>query len=459
MNEQWLMIRNPGVANPEALTTIGISTSRYREGLIGQFGSGSKMAACLLMRHGIKPVFMIDNLHLYFDHQTTTIDGREYRPVVVKFGGKDLDGKNRTSTEKLSYVVEMGEVDWTDPNMALRELVSNALDGAKAGGHDVDSVEIKVVDKPRAKAGHTAVFIPFGDIAQKFLAELNLRFLHFRKDGSLEKELLPKREPGKTYVYKHGVLAAVLKEDSAYDYNLDDLTLDECRNASEWNVKYAVSRAIRRAEAGSLAVILKAVIEKKELFEVGLGTDYIKANAYESDQKVVEEGRQRWQAAWEAVAGKDSVATSGLTGMEDTIRRKGFRPVVLDNKWLLALDSYQVKTEATLLTNLERKGNEILPPTDEAVKAVDRVWALLETYGRTNGKEKPPVHCFRTIMNGGEQLEGYYQNGAVYLRQELAGKDAFKVALEEVVHYTTGSGDMSRDIQDFLFLLVTDMAF
>ena len=32
-----------------------------------------------------------------------------------------------------------------------------------------------------------------------------------------------------------------------------------------------------------------------------------------------------------------------------------------------------------------------------------------------------------------------------------------QVALEEVVHHVTGAGDMSRDLQDFLFRLVVKM--
>lgn len=65
-------------------------------------------------------------------------------------------------------------------------------------------------------------------------------------------------------------------------------------------------------------------------------------------------------------------------------------------------------------------------------------------------------------MDGGTQCFGYHLPGEdiVYLHNTLGvGEMMYKVALEECVHYVTNSGDMSRDIQDWLFSLVTNMAY
>jgi hypothetical protein len=90
------------------------------------------------------------------------------------------------------------------------------------------------------------------------------------------------------------------------------------------------------------------------------------------------------------------------------------------------------------------------------------VWDLLEEVGLTNGKEKPPVRCFTSILDGGVMLNGYYRNGEVFINSDLAGgSSAFagpqalsdrlvKVALEEVAHHVTQATDNSRDFQDFL---------
>ena len=101
--------------------------------------------------------------------------------------------------------------------------------------------------------------------------------------------------------------------------------------------------------------------------------------------------------------------------------------------------------------------------------AVDYVWDLLEEVGLTNGKEKPPVKCFTSILDGGVMLNGYCKDGTVFLHEDLGGAASIaggrealsdrllKVSLEEICHWVTGSGDNSRDFQNYLLDLAVKL--
>jgi hypothetical protein len=95
------------------------------------------------------------------------------------------------------------------------------------------------------------------------------------------------------------------------------------------------------------------------------------------------------------------------------------------------------------------------------LKAVDDVWELLTAFDLTNGKDKPGVKGFMSTMEGNIQKRGYYRDNVVYIHTDLETQCPLlrKVALEEVVHHVTGAGDMSREIQDFLFRLIVKIAW
>jgi hypothetical protein len=128
-----------------------------------------------------------------------------------------------------------------------------------------------------------------------------------------------------------------------------------------------------------------------------------------------------------------------------------------------------VQTPASVLSVDEMVGREISDPTPDAQAAVDLVWSWLEETGLTNGKEKPPVKVFTSILDGGTMLNGFYRDGTVFLHEDLggtasivAGRQALSdrllhVALEEVAHHVTGATDNSRDFQNFLLDLAVKL--
>ena len=115
-------------------------------------------------------------------------------------------------------------------------------------------------------------------------------------------------------------------------------------------------------------------------------------------------------------------------------------------------------------------GREITEASPDAQAAVDFVWKILEAIGLTNDKEKPPVKCFTSILDGGTMLNGYFADGEVFINRDLAGAGSIvagqealsdrliNVALEEVAHYVTQATDNCRDFQNYLLDVAVKLA-
>ena len=132
---------------------------------------------------------------------------------------------------------------------------------------------------------------------------------------------------------------------------------------------------------------------------------------------------------------------------------------------------YGVQTPASVLSVDELVGREISDPTPDAQAAVDLVWELLEEFGLTNGKEKPPVKVFTSHLGWRHSmLNGFYRDGTVFIHEDLggtasivAGRQALSdrllnVALEEISHHVTQATDNSRDFQNFLLDVAVKLA-
>lgn len=462
---KYLMIRNPGIADHRGFTLLGVSTTRNANlpGTVGMFGSGSKLSLALLLREGIEPVICCGNLKMTFFIKEEIVKSQVFRRVCVKYAGKDLDGVNRSGTEDLGFTLEWGVQDWDRPTMAFREFISNAIDGSIIAGGSHKAVQVEVVDSPRAKSGCTCVYLPYSHTVQKMWDSLHSMFLHFSNPELLESVCLPKRFPedDNVLIYKKGVLVCAIRGKSVFDYNLgNELVLDESRNANEWHVKHAIAKRLQDETPENLAVLMSELAGNAELWEAGLDNTYLGINNYESEEKRTIK-RERFKAAWNSFAGATGVCTNGIECIDAFVRKKGFHPIGLPNNWYKALQSFGVANDISVLSVHELTGKEVLDATPEMVAGVAAVWKLLESFSLTAGKEMPAVKSFNSIMDGESQTFGYFIPGGseVFLHSTLSGKQLFQTALEECVHFCTGSVDGSRDLQDFLFRLVTEMAY
>ena len=434
----YLTIKNRGVCPMEGFTVLGVSTARGNSESIGQFGSGAKHGMLTCLRMGVNPVVYLGRTKLQFHSEPATMEGtnKTYNKVFCKVGTK--------APKELSIALEYGELDWNGVEMALREFVSNALD---AVGGDPSLVEFKVVERIHPDDDSTIVGVPMTPEVQRFYNELGERFLQFSGDKShAQKHVIPKVKPGPARIYRKGVFIRQLEgTNSLYDYNFgEELRIDESRNLDDYSAKNAIAQAIVR-DTDIISKVLAASAQSTAAMEVELGDNfYIKYYAQREPK--------RFTDAWKKAFGDTAVvgAADAITRLGSAAVAKGFKPVSLNNTgWAGAMGEAKAPTLFGVLDDVNDKGHQILPPTDEVIKTLDGVWEWLAAFDLTKGKNKPPCKIYKEIMDGGSETLGYYKDGVVYIQ---VGRDSDKkVMLEELAHYITGAQDATRDFQDYAF--------
>ncbi len=480
----FLKIENVGVCPTEAFTVLGVSLAdkSNHQGVIGTFGSGSKHAIAVLLRNELAPVVFAGTLRMEFSTRPQTVtDGlasKDFGRVVVKYGGTDqTTGASRSATEDLGFVLDYGRHDWTELALALREFVSNAIDRSFRETGDWSTVKIEVVDEAqvRAKSGNTRVFVPLNAEVLAFYNDLGKWFLHFSEPDSLTKAILPKKNRNlgdrrAAVIYRRGVRVREFESsnvESLFDYNLDNLSIDESRKASDWDVKHHAGKALANADKKTLAVLFDRLLNSEKVaWELGFDLYSLGPSQGESADDLLR-CQKNWQEAFFQVAGEHAVLTG--KGSVNQLERKGYTPVEAPENIVNAAAIYGVPTPGKILSNEELQGREISEPTPDAQAAVDLAWEWLQETGMTNEKEKPPVKVFTSILDGGVQLNGYYKDDTVFIHEDLGGtasivvgRDALSnrllmVALEELSHHTTQATDNSRDFQNFLLELAVKL--
>lgn len=461
-----LLIQNRGEAPIEAFTLLGASLSRSEDGLIGQFGSGAKLAITTLLRAGLKVTVYCGLTRMEFRTKTITIDDglekKHEEQVYIQFGG--------TSKKKLDlgWVVGMGAMDWeTNIDMALREFVANAIDRTQKQGDNVRDaytdrdLAVCIVDDDarRAQKGYTRVFIEANEQCKQYVDELERRFLHF-SGHKLGQTIIPKVGPrSKAQIYYNGVFVRELEnqKDSLFDYNFtgNQIKIDESRNLNDYYVRASIGEAFRDASVDVLEKLFRAVDQGKDCLETNLDAYYLKPSYLGANQRQ----KENWKTAWQNVNG-DRVACGrdqGVVG--DFARKKGFDLGVVDSASVLeAVKEYDIPTVGDVLTHNERQGRVEAPPTFEAIDAVNTVWEWVEASGLidTEKCKKPSVKGFNEICNAESECLGFWTPGTdfVNIRNDIGGAQLLETALEEITHYVTGATDCSRDFQSFLIRML-----
>lgn len=511
----YLKIENPGVAPAEAFTLLGASTKRGSDNsaTIGKFGTGNKHGVAVLLRNGLSPTVFAGNLKMEFGTRVQNVnDGlrtTDFNRVVVKYGGKDTYGTSRTSTEDLGFVLEHGSSDWLSVDLALREFVSNSIDRAIEEGEanflqglfasqdddyrsacqrkegwqyydakdklneyrksakDWQSVVIEVVNESqvRAKAGTTRIFIPMNNEVFNFYENLGKWFLHFSEPELLNQTILPKAKRNlgdrkSAVIYRRGVRVREFESSdtpSLFDYNLENLKLDESRRVDDWYVQFEAARALAGGNVESIARIWQSFIDGSQYWEHSFQTYGLEYGLSNDDQKKV------WNEAFEKVVGETAVISTA-EGAE-IAQRKGYKVCVAPQPFVQAAEKHGLRTPAKVLSEDDKAGREIFDATPDAFSAVEYAWNLCVKHGVTNGKSMPKVKTFRKIMHAGSQTLGFYKDDTVFINQDITNNTSalgwqgltqqlMVTALEEVAHHVTGATDNSRDFQDFLLNLI-----
>lgn len=449
-NASYILIENPGVAAPEAFTLLGASDKAGTDA-IGQFGSGTKFGTLVCLRKEIPPVVFCGTLKLAFGTKDVEFNGARHEQVQVKVSGKDRTGKTVNRTEDLSVVLKYGSLDWKDKvELALREFVSNALDATQG---DASQIKVEIVNTPpRAKAGFTRVYVPLTDDGRAFVDNIGEWFLHFAGRVWKESCLIHKNTPSKAKVYRRGVLVRTVDtdKDSLYDYNLNELPLDEARISSDWNLRYYAARAVRKCT--DAAVIGRIFARSANAWE---GTFDLSSVDYGETAETQVKRTATWKKAVETVLPPDTIILSE-TEDDSFAKGKGYKVVRVNDAVYQAAKKHGLRTTDTILTQDERNGRQVdAVATPGAWACVKVVWEKLLDAGVCNGEAFPQVKTFSEVGSSGESsCHGYYRDGTVFLNNKLLSgttlsDELYSTILEELAHYITKATDNSRDFQNW----------
>jgi len=462
---EYLLIQNQGEAPVEGYTVLGYSSTRNCgvSGTIGQFGSGSKHAINLALRHGLPVWVYCGKTRLEFSLEKETIndglrDDTVYHVTYSKNGG---------AYKRAGWILDFGVLDWDGIEMGLRELISNAIDrtikeellvgGDLHQAHSAGRLSIKIVDDSdrRAKSGFTRIYIALNDEVREYFGGLHKNFLHFSDNPEhAEPCLIPKDEPSPARIYRAGVFVREMDSDSLFDYNfdVDEIKIDECRNSSDYAVKAACARKLKNAEAPQLKVVFDAQVQGIETVESNFDEDYLT-----NFGSLTETQQDRWTTAWQASAGAEAiVCDSGFA--KDYVEKKGHPTQLVKPNWSKALRRAGVRSADDVLSIDEQRGRTRTEPTEEAISASEWAWDVFELAGLTGDREKPPIFGFQEVMKAESKTNGFCDNDGVHYHVDIAGTMLKKVALEEVAHWITGATDNSRDFQDFFINTLVQLA-
>ena len=477
----YLKIENPGVCPTEGFILLGASSKRLTDNespyTIGQFGSGNKHSVNMLLRAKLFPVVFCGTHRLEFTTKPGRMKALEgeaaYNRVVVKHGGADEEGKSVTYTEELSQTDEYGVLDWNHLGMAFREFVSNALDAAIAVNRQAnanlkwpwDGVRVELVpeEKVRAKRGWTRVFVPANnEEVVRFFANLGKWFLHFSEPEAITQTVLTKRsrnlDPNchTAVIYRRGVRVREIDQyasESLFDYNLNDLRVDESRNVDDYQCRTATAKAMAKASPEVLATWLRSFRDGCPYWEHQFGGYELRPGWGDNPEEIASR-KANWNKALEILG--DDVVLAPKDGPTQTLTRKGYDPLEVPETVVKAAEEYGCATPSKILSADELDGRESFDPTPDAVAALDWVWTQITLAGMADGKTKPPIRCFRSVMNGGTVVRGFLRDAIVYINEDLATGTSVELrqtVLEEVAHYLTGAKDETRDLQDWAFKL------
>jgi len=432
------MIENSGVCPPEGFTMLGVSSKRGDCDAIGQFGSGNKHGINILLRGGIQFRIFCGVNELEFETKPAKMGNHIYNEVWYRFGG----GRKN----KLSWALEYGSLDWGEEiPMAMREFVSNALD---AVGGNAKNVRFAIVDEPAPRKRVTRVFVELTPEVGEFYNRIGERFLHFSTTQKDEEGIIVKDSPSHCRVYRKGVYVNTIKETSLFDYNFgEDVDIDESRNMSEWTIKFAIMRYIAKAPKKVIQTVLQYTKNEIDTLETSIesGSFYLHMRKYIGV----------WQEAYRELFGEALIMSREQALLAEHATRKGYSLTPLPSGLYDALKENGFPTMLDKLESFNDSGQQVLPPTEVAQATLKRVWGWIVELELTNGKECPPLKCFRQIMQNESETMGYYKDGTVFMNVEYDGND--QTMLEELSHHITGATDNSRDFQDYAFRLATEV--
>lgn len=443
-----VMIQNKGELPLWGMRLMGLSDKTADK--IGRFGTGLKESIALLARLGLQPIIFSGELRI--DFKVELLDGQE--EICFKLS-EDRGRFPADIWHGLGIHPNLGKHDWDDPWMIFREVVCNALDesGIDDLFHDI------CYHEPEGVAGATRVYIPateaiiaaYATIEDKLLP---LGLYHVENEAGGIGRAIKNRKAKQLQVFHRGVWIQAHERPSLFDYEIDDLKLNESRSADWHTINSQVARLVAIYTQPQAQALLHEIINLKntDLYE----RDVLQQASYYTDLN-----KQTWRDAFYALFGDKAVLTDDNQFLYEKLRSIGKDPIIVTHSGLTALlRSVDVATPDKVLTREQRKWEGIKEPAGASIDLFDKVWARLDFAGLTFGAEKPELHVFTEQPGKSSITFGAYAENKVYINEACLGSVTERRAyIEELAHHISEASDETREFQTFLLEIADHFMF
>ena len=342
MLKDYIVIENSAdIVSRISLEKLGFSTKRNDANTIGQFGSGIKYAPIAAVRNNLEWFFTgyDDNGPFTLEYISQKEDGIDC--IAYKYGDY---------IKSSSFTLEAGVLSWEDSFQIIREPIANAVDGSKmkpGGWYNVFLITVDTDDEESMKKlepseGVFRVYITASPDLMKIINNYSLYFAMNRDVvfDSNRGKLLRKIDENARF-YCHGILVREEdKYDSVFDYQFDDITLNEERTIkSLYDLEYAVTKIIceltdKEVISEYLEVFENSDVDDKLWELVRLSNQTFKWYVNSSSQTA-------WKEVWDSKFGNNSIMLNDseykTTAIRSALKLKKLNAVLIRNNTAYSL--------------------------------------------------------------------------------------------------------------------------
>lgn len=439
----FLLIENRTKTKPSInlLSTLGASDSRDRYESIGMFGTGTLNAIAILVRENLHEgtkICLGNDVYTIVPKIEETQSARGNVNEIVRIFLKKQNG----GLIDLNITSGFGIKDWTNPGMALREFISNAIDGQTDYDGKPQKVRIEVIDNDRASKDYVRVYIPMSREVEKYVDNLKKNFLMFRFNYNPKQTILPKDEPGPARLYRKGVFVGEFGINSLYDYNIDNLELKECRIVDSYEAERKAAIALMTNKSGKL----KKFFQTEGFWEHEINTYYFNPSSYYSYSDF-DEIKTNFSKNFVEALGTNVVACRNSQEAL-VLSNKGYVPKIINSTEIYTgLKNIGAPVIEKVLSENDREGRVIVDAMSEHIRSLDEVWSMVVSLGLSANKEKPSLKSFRRVeqYDGRDAYAVYVFNDKEILMNAAytSGTTLIHSLLHELGHHITESLDGS----------------
>jgi len=404
-----IMIQNKGELPIWGIRLMGFSDKGADK--IGRFGTGLKESIALLTRYGVQPIIFSGEMRM--DFRVELLDNQE----EICFKLSETRGRfNAGEWYGLGIHPNLGRHDWDDPWMIFREVVCNALDESGVDGlfHNV------CYHDPVGTEGTTRFYIPETEHLRTAYETISDKLLPLG-EFQIEREVtgvgraIRKRKSTQLQLFHRGVWIQQSERDSLYDYEIDDIKLNESRSADWHSVNRQISRMIAHYTQEQAQDLLQQMLQeqKRDLYE---------ADALQHASYYVELDTQIWTHAFHALYGEDAVMIDNNEYMYEKLKKLGKVPVVVTHSGLRdLLRAAGVPTPKKVLSREQRDWEGMEEASHVSHLILDALWDKLGLVGKLYGAEKPELRLFIEQAGKSSISFGNVLRGVVYVNKSIVG--------------------------------------